>query len=103
MSERLAVLPAKGVEETRSWSWRNEKVGREGIGVFSAVTAPVYVVSHLLVDPRVGLCLRLITYDLELKEFWTRSCEKNVGGAPGGVGELYEQYSIPGFLAEGFR
>ena len=51
MGGRIAILPAKGVEETRPWSWRNEEIGGEEVGVFSAVTAPVHVVSHLLADP----------------------------------------------------
>ena len=84
MSGRIAVLSAKRVEETRPWSWRNEEIGGEEVGVFSAVAAPVYTVSHLLANPRTDFDDRLITYDLELKEFWTRSYEGYVnGGAQG--------------------
>jgi hypothetical protein len=75
VSGRLAVLPAKRVKETRPWPWRNEEIGGEEIGVFPTVTAPVYIASHFLVKHRTGLDDRLSTYDLELKEFWTRSCE----------------------------
>ena len=55
-------------------------------------------------DSLTGFHLRFITYDLELKEFWTRSYEKNVGGMRReDPSESYERYSILGFLAEGFR
>ena len=69
MSGWLAVLPAKGVKETRPRSRRNEEIGRKEVGVFSAVTTPIHIVSHLSADPRTGIDDRFLTYDLELKEF----------------------------------
>jgi hypothetical protein len=50
----LAIFPAKRIKETRSWSWRDEEIGGEEVGVFSAVTTPVYVVSDLSAGPRIG-------------------------------------------------
>jgi len=52
VSGGVAILPAERVEETRPRSWRNEEICGEEVGVFSTVTAPVYVVSHLLAYSR---------------------------------------------------
>lgn len=72
----FTVLSAKGVKEARPWSWRNEEIGREEVGVFSTVATPVYIMSYLLASSRIILA-RWATHDLELKEFWTRNCEEN--------------------------
>jgi hypothetical protein len=75
MSGWLAILSAKREEEARAWSRRNEEVGREEVGVFSTVATPVYLVRHdLSAGPRTDL-IWSATHDLELKEFWTRSCK----------------------------